>query len=175
MAAPIATWNPARDVWETGITDLFSEHSDAFLETWPSWGMTRDGVAFELPTSAHLMDDSASSSLLPTPEAYEGSRGGSQHPDKRRAGGHSTTLQDIAEWTLMLPSAVMSLLPTPRAAADRASRPSMMRKGHWSAPSLAQAVEIAQGTLPREFHGWDEVPGWHGDHMNPRFAAGNEP
>ncbi|WP_144795728.1 DNA cytosine methyltransferase [Microbacterium paludicola] len=35
--------------------------------------------------------------LLPTPGAYDGERGGSQHPDKRRAGNHSVTLQDVAE------------------------------------------------------------------------------
>lgn len=46
--------------------------------------------------------------LLPTPGAYDGDRGGSQHPDKRRAGNHSVTLQDVAEH--------MPLLGTPRAA-----------------------------------------------------------
>jgi DNA (cytosine-5)-methyltransferase 1 len=35
--------------------------------------------------------------LLPTPGAYDGDRGGSQHPDKRRAGNHSVTIQDVAE------------------------------------------------------------------------------
>lgn len=45
-------------------------------------------------------------SLLPTPGAYDGDRGGSQHPDKRRAGNHSVTLQDVAEHRL---------LPTPTA------------------------------------------------------------
>lgn len=44
--------------------------------------------------------------LLPTPDAYQGSRGGSQHPDKRRAGGHSVSLADTAEH---------ALLPTPKA------------------------------------------------------------
>lgn len=29
----------------------------------------------------------------------------------------------------------------------------------WAAPSLEQAIEIAQGLLPREFETWDEVPG----------------
>ena len=37
------------------------------------------------------------SQLLPTPGAYDGNRGGSQHPDKRRGGGHSVTIQDVAE------------------------------------------------------------------------------
>ena len=43
-------------------------------------------------------------SLLPTPDAYSADRGGSQHPDKRRAGGHQATIADVAE----------HLLPTPR-------------------------------------------------------------
>lgn len=45
--------------------------------------------------------------LLPTPGAYDGERGGSQHPDKRRAGNHSVTIQDVAEH--------LTLMPTPRA------------------------------------------------------------
>lgn len=44
--------------------------------------------------------------LLPTPEANTATNGGSQHPDKRKAGGHSVNLQDVAEWML---------LPTPTA------------------------------------------------------------
>jgi DNA (cytosine-5)-methyltransferase 1 len=44
--------------------------------------------------------------LLPTPDAYSGSRGGSQHPDKRRDGGHTVSLADVTEHGLM---------PTPRA------------------------------------------------------------
>jgi DNA (cytosine-5)-methyltransferase 1 len=42
--------------------------------------------------------------LLPTPDAYSADRGGPQHQDKRRAGGHSVTIAD----------AVSALLPTPR-------------------------------------------------------------
>ena len=117
MPKPIARWNPARDAWETETMGLFCEHSDVFSETWPSSGMTRDGTAYALPTWEQRTDDSESSSsphlptpratrggsatetvaLLPTPEANTGSNGGSQHPDKRRAGGHSVNLQDVIE------------------------------------------------------------------------------
>lgn len=41
--------------------------------------------------------------LLPTPAAYDGSRGGSQHPEKRRTGGHQPSVADVVE----------HLLPTP--------------------------------------------------------------
>ena len=78
----------------------------------------------------------AAQQLLKTPTAQLAVNGGSQHPDKRRAGGHGPTLADQVEHLLptpratdgtkggpnqrgssgdlMLPSAVM-LLPTPRA------------------------------------------------------------
>jgi hypothetical protein len=123
---PIATWNPARSVWETNQPALCG-HSVPFSETWPTSGMTRGGVAYALPTSAPRTAGSASSSLLPTPKAYQGSRGGSQHPDKRRAGGAVGDLLPTPRATdgtkggpnqrgssgdLMLPSAVQ-LLPTP--------------------------------------------------------------
>jgi len=75
--------------------------------------------------------------LLKTPTAQLAVNGGSQHPDKRREGGHGPTLADQVEHELLptpratdgtkwgpgqtstggpaLPSAVTGLLPTPRA------------------------------------------------------------
>jgi DNA (cytosine-5)-methyltransferase 1 len=44
--------------------------------------------------------------LLPAPDAYAAGRGGSQHPDTRRGGGHAVSLADVTEHALM---------PTPRA------------------------------------------------------------
>ena len=66
----LATWNPARDVWETPETEgLFCEHLDVWSETWPSSGMTRAGTAYALPTWEQRTDGSGSSSsrCLPTP------------------------------------------------------------------------------------------------------------
>jgi DNA (cytosine-5)-methyltransferase 1 len=60
-------------------------------------GVNGNGMGMPLPIAVQL---------LPTPGAYDGERGGSQHPDKRRDGGHSVTLQDVTEHALM---------PTPRA------------------------------------------------------------
>ena len=77
--------------------------------------------------------------LLPTPGANLGDNGGPQHPDKRRAGGHSVSIEDVvhgltllptpratdgtkggpnqrgSSGDLMLPSAVAKLMPTPKA------------------------------------------------------------
>ena len=71
---PIAVWNPVRDVWETGQTDLFSGLSDVWSETWPASGMTRRGSLYGLPTSEPRTAGSGSSSsrgvpTLPTPSA----------------------------------------------------------------------------------------------------------
>lgn len=139
----LATWNAASSAWETTETTLCG-HSVVFSETWPTSGMTRRGKAYALPTSAPLMDGSASSSLpglpaprtgtaqetlLPTPMTSDTNgggctgqegltsgpssplfrtptaqlaiNGGSQHPDKRKAGGHGPTLADEVEHLLI--------------------------------------------------------------------------
>ena len=75
---PLARWNPTRDCWETTQqASLLSEHWDVFSETWPSSGMTRNGVAYALPTWEPAMAASECSSspsdetLLPTPRARD--------------------------------------------------------------------------------------------------------
>ena len=98
----IANWNSARDVWEVQTTGLFCEHSDVFSETWPSSGMTRGGTAYEQPTSAPRMVGSASSSLLPTPEAKLSDSG----PDYARATRPGSGGDDLT-------TTLHRLLPTP--------------------------------------------------------------
>lgn len=101
----LATWNQERDCWETGVEDIFG-HSDVYSETWPTSGMTANGVAYELPTWAPPTPDTGSSSsppeemLLKTPTSQLAINGGSQHPDKRKAGGHGPTLADEVEHLL---------------------------------------------------------------------------
>lgn len=196
----IAKWNPSRDVWELETGSLLSEHLDVFLETWPTSGSMRNGVAYELPTWEHRTDGSGSSSsqhdetLLQTPLASEGTKpsntmgverrlstgqvfltnqivslcgldpseamtdgpavgmegsprllktptaqlavnGGSQHPDKRKAGGHGPTLADEVE----------HLLPTPRAS-DPANTSNHASPGF--RPPLGQVVREVGQLLP---------------------------
>lgn len=66
---------------------------------------------------------------LPTPDAYQRDRGGAQHPDKRRAGGHTVQLHDVVE---------KELLSTPRATDDSDSL---------TAPASHRHVEDGNGTL----------------------------
>ncbi|MEV0322060.1 DNA cytosine methyltransferase [Streptomyces sp. NPDC050658] len=96
-------------------------------------------------------------SLLPTPKASDGPHGG---PNQRDAKGN-----------YYLPGAVVHLLPTPRAAADRTSRRSAMARRSRSAPSLEQAIEIADGTLPRELRTWSEAPrSWQPEQLDQEWG-----
>lgn len=133
MLELIAIWNEKRDCWEHPA-DLFGL-SDVYSETFPVSVTMRNSCLFERPMSALPIPDSGSSSLpaavtlptpttqpetgngharnlgaearlLKTPTSQLAVNGGSQHPEKRKEGGHGPTLADEVE----------HLLPTPVAA-----------------------------------------------------------
>ena len=72
MPEPIATWNAARDVWETDQACIFG-HWAEFSATWPASGSMRSGVVYERLTSAPRTSDTGCSSSpgLPTPTARD--------------------------------------------------------------------------------------------------------
>lgn len=81
-----------------------------FSETWPTSGSMRSGRLYPPLTRALRIAGrgfSSSPGLLKTPTAQLAVNGGSQHPDKRKAGGHGPTLADQVEHLL---------LPTPSVA-----------------------------------------------------------
>ncbi|MER5312724.1 hypothetical protein ABT034_33680 [Streptomyces sp. NPDC002773] len=106
----------------------------------------RSGALYAHRRSALPTSDSGSSSspLLKTPTANLAINGGSQHPDKRKAGGHGPTLADEVEHLLPTPTATPygnnqspspgaavrpslnslapTLLPTPTVADSRGTR-----------------------------------------------------
>lgn len=106
---------PGREV----VTDLAIIAENGLLETGgrllptprasdgPNGGPNMRGSKGDKPLPAAVMD------LLPTPTTNIGANGGSQDPDKRRAGGHSVSIQDVAEF---------KLLPTPIVGDSRGSR-----------------------------------------------------
>lgn len=143
-----------------------AESADASRGTTPQEATATDATAGDAaPATARP----AAGSLLPTPRA---TRGGSSTERRRcsrrrarRTGWEATSGAVGRGDELLLPGVAKELgrlLPTPRVASDRASRAALTKQGHWSAPSLAQAVELAQGILPREYESWDEIQGWHG-------------
>ncbi|GAA2662958.1 hypothetical protein GCM10010307_82470 [Streptomyces vastus] len=144
---PFATWNPARGVWETHPVNPACGHWACYSRTWPTSGTTRAGRAYAPLTSAPRTVESASSSLpgqqhpqneplLKTPTANLGSNGGSQHPDRRKAGGHGPTLADEIE----------HLLPTPKASDGAKGSPNQRHGDGTLALASTAAALTAQST-----------------------------
>lgn len=93
-----------------------------------------DGVSSDLRPAENItnprgrLEDMVA--LLPTPAANVADNGGSQHPDKRRAGNHSVSIQDVAEH---------SLLPTPVAQPSGNTPEDHLRKK----PGRTQVTDLA--------------------------------
>ncbi len=107
MQKLIAIWNIVRGAWEIPESkSLLCEHSELYLETWPTSGTMRNGRAYEPPTPELPTIDteylSSPGPLLRTPTASE-VEGGPVHPDIAKAKGQ----------TLRLTSQVLHLLATP--------------------------------------------------------------
>lgn len=108
--------------------------------------------------------------LLPTPAAVDGSGGRlTRDPETLRTGRRPSG----SKAGTTLATEIDRLLPTPKTSSVRTSRRAMVETPQWSAPNIAQALELARGELPREFETWEEVPGWSGDHMGPQSDAGS--
>lgn len=99
-------YDPESSSWKT-LPPTSGEVSTLSAQTLPVWGIASRGELRELPTSERLTPGvgSSSSRLLKTPNANLATNGGSQHPDKRKAGGHGPTLADETEWLLPSPKA----------------------------------------------------------------------
>lgn len=113
---PIATWNPARGVWETTQVNLLCGHSEPYLETWPTSGIAVNGSVFELPMQVHHITVSESS-LLRSPTASQG-EGGALGEETARARGNTVGIRDnaldIAKLNgLPVSRVVENLMPTP--------------------------------------------------------------
>lgn len=83
--------------------------------------------------------------LLPTPDAYQGSRGGSQDPERRKAGGHTVSLAGVVEKG--------ELLPTPKAGdgamgLPRTSGRPVERSTHLATRVVYDLPNDGEGLLP---------------------------
>lgn len=68
----LANYDRATSSWKTSQRCLVEGWAE-FSETWPRSGMTRNGIAYQLPTLAHLTDETGCG-LLPTPRRSGQSR-----------------------------------------------------------------------------------------------------
>ena len=110
-------WDEETRVWRPAMEALSCELRGVWSETFPASGMTVSGVLYPLPVWEPPTGDAGSSSsasaappaprgsapsrpgpaLFATPSASLASCGGSQPPEKRRAGGHTVSLADQVE------------------------------------------------------------------------------
>lgn len=100
-------------------------------------------------SSGDLTLSSAIVRMLPTPTANLGENGGSQDPTKLRAGGHSVSLQDVAEHLL---------LPTPRTT----------RGG-----SATETMELLPTPAAGNFNDGEDVAAWDARRIRVKEATGN--
>lgn len=144
---PFATWDARTSSWRTLQPSLWDATSTPFLGHWPKSVSIRSGDAFERPTLVRLMAAIGGGASRGTPDAWPTPYGfgGKDHTGKLGAGGEFEKF--VNNW------------PTPRVAAERSSRKSMVENQQWSAPSLEQVAELSLGILPREFASPAELKG----------------
>ena len=73
-------WDRATSSWKTGQCSLLAG-LDEFSETWPRWGMMRDGECSELVTPERNMSETESG-FLPTPTSHNAKEG--NYPSEHR-------------------------------------------------------------------------------------------
>jgi hypothetical protein len=181
---PIAKWNSLRDVWERTETPIFGP-LDVYSETFPTSGMTVNGVAYELPTwEPHTGGSgSLSSPLFGTPRCAEAMTSRDiRDPLAIKEGNARARLEDQVA---MLPTPRATLLPSPRASEGEKGGPNMRgSKGDLmlsSAVTLFQTPSVADGTGGHERRGGKrgnelllngQVKALVGANTNPQSDAG---
>lgn len=164
LPVPLGFFDPDTRSLRTSRT-TFESASTLSSATLPTSGSMLSGMLYARTRSAPLISGDASSSLplLKTPTAQLAINGGSQHPDKRREGGHGPTLADEVEHLLPTPTAADSdrtsetysrgnptlrgaLLPTPTATDAKASSGANPAWGH--GVTLTDAARSVGGDTP---------------------------
>ena len=70
----LAKYDPVSFLWKTSQLSLL-EDLELSLETWPKWGMTRSGVAYQRQKLEPITSESAFGFYVPTPTASDGTSG----------------------------------------------------------------------------------------------------
>lgn len=112
--ASFARWDPTTSLWRTPQCSLF-EGWDVFSETWPRWGMMRDGECSEPVTQARRTDENASG-LLPTPSASCDSKPSPKWNPASQSGRSLAT------------RALLNIWPTPTASDAKGSSPASLTR-----------------------------------------------
>ena len=116
MQKPTLKWNTVRGAWEKiGTESLLCGHSELFLQTWQTSGMTVNGLVYELPMQEPLTIDSefSSSPTLATPKARDWSPEGYEAGLRRGTPQLGTQIKALNNGVYDVPEE--SMLRTPSA------------------------------------------------------------
>jgi hypothetical protein len=156
-------YNPDGSISKMSPHHSLFQQEELYSEGLPKAGSMRNGLLYERPTWEPHIGDHAHSSW-PTATKGDAESGQTQaNPNRQGGAEHESLRVATANW------------PTPRVEAERNSRESMTRDGHWSAPALGQVAELAMGELPREFRdesAVDSLTGAAGLWMTPQAPTG---
>ncbi|MEL0326256.1 MAG: hypothetical protein VXA09_04545, partial [Burkholderiaceae bacterium] len=150
----LARYNRDTQSWKTSQTSLVATADDGldeFLETWPRSGMTRNGIAYQLPRLAPTTTE-IGSGLWPTPT---GMTGGEGIAPSHKNGTHGWSLGAAAKDSLT--QKPIRLWPTPTANEDAAGTPDgKMQAMLGNHPSLrgTTSEEWSRGTLNPAWVEW---------------------
>jgi hypothetical protein len=165
-----ATYDPATSSWRTSRVSLGGEW-ETYSETWPASGMTRNGTAFQRPTSVPPIYASESG-LWPTPRTADGMIHGTIEAARRR------TEVPGRRWRANLEEAV-AMWPTPSARDWRSGKASPVTMARNSRPlnEVVTAHERLWPTPMASDAGKDRgsSAGWGlrdavGGHLNPAWT-----
>ena len=90
--ASFVKFDPSLSLWRTHQCSLLGD-LDEFLETWPQWGLMRDGECWEQQTLEQTIKGTESG-LLPTPCARDGRGARSLEAQKKANRGATNSLPD---------------------------------------------------------------------------------
>jgi hypothetical protein len=133
----LAKYDPATSSWKTPQCSLLAG-LDEFSETWPRWGMMRNGVCWARVTLVRPTSE-RESGFLPTPRAG--------NPGSRPNGKGGKVLAE--EVAIMQGTRVrgQAIWPTPLASDHRARRASVNWEGNSDLPSVVTAQEELAGNM----------------------------
>jgi hypothetical protein len=121
--ASFTKYDPSSSSWKTHQCSLLGD-LDEFLETWPQWGLMRDGECWEQRTLEQSIrgTESGLSEKWPTPTCHMAKEKGSPSEFKRDSPGLGT----VVLW-----------FPTPQASDNR-------DRGNMSNPSIQRRIKIGK-------------------------------
>jgi hypothetical protein len=119
--------------WKTHQCSLLGD-LEKFSETWPQWGLMRDGECWEHPMSEQTIKEKEfglSEEIWPTPDANCGQRGTQPNWTPKRKSGHS------AQYTINQAVRDRQIWPTPQASDNR-------DRGNLSSPVVQRRIKIGK-------------------------------